>query len=60
MGHSGANFPLLGLPGCVFQSLKLWEGMTKASTVPRASVHLYLVRFRKSCGLLLIKFYTNC
>lgn len=30
-------FPLLGLPGCVVQSLELWEGVTKASAVLSAS-----------------------
>lgn len=25
--------PLLGLPGCVLQSLEQWEGVTQASTV---------------------------
>lgn len=30
-------FLLLGLPGCVCQSLELWENVTKASSVPSAS-----------------------
>lgn len=30
-------FLLLGLPGCVCQSVELWENVTKASSVPSAS-----------------------
>lgn len=33
------SFLLLGLPGCVFQSLELWENVTEVSSVPSRSFH---------------------